>query len=121
MFINFKSEMKQWKEGNHCGGTWTSLSRSHQSAQGFPGVRQAVHALGVPIAEEELVLVEQGEGFLHRADGGVDANLRLPNLKQENREETVRRTIMEKIQEKGWMSSIRNITLLQKYCRYFND
>lgn len=64
----------------------TNVPPSHQSAEVFPGVRQAVHALGVPVVEEELVFVEQGEGFLHRADGGVDANLRLPNLKQWNSE-----------------------------------
>lgn len=60
----------------------TNIPPSHQSAEVFPGVRQAVHTLGVPVVEEELVFVEQGEGFLHRADGGVDANLRLPDLKQ---------------------------------------
>lgn len=55
---------------------------SHQGVEGLPGVRQAVHALCVPVVEEQLVFVEQSEGFLHRTDGGVDTNLRLPNLKQ---------------------------------------
>lgn len=53
---------------------------SHQSVEVFPGVHQTVYALGIPVVEQELVLVKQREGFLHRADGGVDADLRLPNL-----------------------------------------
>lgn len=39
--------------------------------------------LGVPVVEQELVFVEQGEGFLHWPDGDVDTNLRLPNLKSD--------------------------------------
>lgn len=76
--------------------TWTSVPPAHQGVEGLPGVRQAVHLLGVPVVEEQLVFVEQSEGFLHRADGGVDTDLRLPNLKQEGSEEV-----------NEWMNQVR--------------
>lgn len=57
-----------------------SATASHQSVEIFPGVRQAVDALAVPVVEQELVFVKQRKRFLHRANGGVNADLRLPNL-----------------------------------------
>lgn len=60
----------------------TPLPLTHQVSEVLPGVRQAVHALAVPVTKEQLVSVQQGEGFLHRPDGGVDVKLRLPNLQQ---------------------------------------
>lgn len=60
----------------------TPLPLTHQVSEVFPGVHQAVHALAVPVTVEQLVSVEQGEGFLQRPDGGVNAKLRLPNLQQ---------------------------------------
>lgn len=60
----------------------TPLPLTHQVTEVFPGVHQAVHALAVPVTVEQLVSVEQGEGFLQRPDGGVDAKFRLPNLQQ---------------------------------------
>lgn len=58
------------------------LPLTYQGAEVSPRIHQTVNALRVAVIELQLVLVEQSKAFLHRPDGGVDVNLRLPDLQQ---------------------------------------
>lgn len=71
--------------------TSLSLPASHQGVEVFPGVRQAVDALGVAVREQKFVFIEQSKRFLHWANGGVDTNLRLPDLEKTEQEINIRK------------------------------
>lgn len=62
--------------------TWQVSFSTHQCIEVPPGVRQPVHLLSIPVAEDQLVAVEQGKWLLHGADGGIYPDLCLSYLSE---------------------------------------